>query len=143
MKPELKAQSKCALTNRHTCCFKYVVKGTGNQNSCSVSRSLLLQTMFWTVLGFPPAHHALLSVVFVCMTLLCSAAISVRAFDNSASSSLPFSSEKIFLQLGKKGESTKLEIWSSLATKQILSKTKTLVEHNFNHLFSMTSSPNM
>lgn len=23
------AQSKCALTNRHMCCFKYVVKGTG------------------------------------------------------------------------------------------------------------------
>lgn len=46
-------------------------------------------------------HHALLVVVFVCMTLLCSAVISVRAFANSASSSLPLSSKKIFLQWKK------------------------------------------
>lgn len=54
----------------------------------------------------PPVHHTLFSVVFVCMTLLCSAAISVKAFDNSASPSLPFSSEKIFLQwkIQRKGQ---------------------------------------
>lgn len=80
------------------CCFEYVVKGTGNQNSCSVCLAVAAAKCFGYELGFPPAHHALLSLVFVCMTLLRSAAISVRAFDKPASSSLPFSSEKIFLK---------------------------------------------
>lgn len=46
----------------------------------------------------PPVHHTLFSEASVCMTLLCSAVISVKALDKSASPSLPFSSEKIFLQ---------------------------------------------
>lgn len=82
--------------------FEYVVKGTGKQNSCSVSSSLLLQNVLDRAGVSPSAHHALLSVVFVCMTLLCSAVISVKTFDKSASSSLPFSSEKIILQWKKK-----------------------------------------
>lgn len=140
MKAEMKAQSKCALTNRYVC-FEYVVKGTGNQNSCSVSCLLLLQNVLDRT-GDSLPHHALLSVPFVCMTLLCSAAISVRAFDSSASSSLTFSSEKIFLQR-KKRESSKLEILIILGKKKKSQQTSTLVKLKFNHLFSMTSSPNM
>lgn len=46
----------------------------------------------------PLVHHTLFSEASVCMTLLCSAVISVKALVKSASTSLPFSSEKIFLQ---------------------------------------------
>lgn len=92
----MKAQSKCALTNRHACCFECGDKGTGNQNSCSVSCSMLLLQNVLDRAGMSPAHHALLSAVFVCMTLLCSA--EIRVFGKPPSSSLPFSSEKIFLQ---------------------------------------------
>lgn len=46
----------------------------------------------------PAVHHTLFSEASVCMTLLCSAVISVKALDKSASPTLPFSSEKSFLQ---------------------------------------------
>jgi len=114
MKPERKVLSECALTQLCVCVVLNV-ELRGNQNSCRVSRSFAAAKCF--VVGrVSPAHHALLSVVFVCKTLLCSAAISVRAFDNSASCSLPFSSEQIFLQWKKRRRAT-LKTCSSLGRK--------------------------
>lgn len=90
------AQSKCAVTNR-----RVVLNMSLRALEIKTSAVFLAWCCCKNVLGWAEVslvHHALLSVVFVCMTLLWSAVISVRAFDNSASSSLPFSSEKIFLQ---------------------------------------------
>lgn len=95
-----------AQWNQSEHCLKGVFKGTGNHNSCTVSHSALLlqkkETKSWSRADVPGRHHALLGAGFVCMMLLCSAAIPLRAFDSSASSSLPFSSEKIFLQRRKR-----------------------------------------
>lgn len=92
-----------AQWNQSEHCLKGVFKGTGNHNSCTVSHSAPLQkNKSWSRADVPGRHHALLGAGFVCMMLLCSAAIPVRAFDSSASSSLPFSSEKIFLQRRKR-----------------------------------------
>lgn len=132
----MKARSKCALINQF---FECVVKGTGNQNSCRVSRLLLLLLQnVWTGQegDFPPAHHAFLSVIFVCMTLLCSALI--RVFGKSASSSLPLSSEKIFLQW-KEEKSSKLDHQDG---KHLSDKHFSLKKKNKKKLL-MTSSPNM
>lgn len=93
-----------AQWNQSEHCLKGVFKGTGNHNSCTVSHSAPLRKKPRVGVGpaSPGRHHALLGAGFVCMMLLCSAAIPVRAFDSSASSSLPFSSEKIFLQRRKR-----------------------------------------
>lgn len=90
----MKAQSKCALTNRVV--LRVEIRALETKNSCSVSCSMLLLQNVLDRAGMSPAHHALLSAVFVCMTLLCSA--EIRVFGKPPSSSLPFSSEKIFLQ---------------------------------------------
>lgn len=59
--PEITARSKCALTNRQVCCYEYVDKGTGNQNSCGVSHSLpLLQNVLdWAGVSPGPSCFAL------------------------------------------------------------------------------------